>query len=127
MSTARSIDVQEHINTHPVSRFQGMVMALCFLVVAIDGFDTAAIGFIAPALRAQWSVTPAQLAPLFGAGLFGLMVGAFLFGPLMDKIGRKRVLLGATAFFGAATLASCFATSVESLVVLRFVTGLGLG
>lgn len=62
MSTARSIDVQELINTHPVSRFQGMVMALCFLVVAIDGFDTAAIGFIAPALRAQWSVTPAQLA-----------------------------------------------------------------
>ncbi|MDT8333905.1 MFS transporter [Roseomonas gilardii] len=127
MTTARSIDVQDLINTHPVSRFQGMVMTLCFLVVAIDGFDTAAIGFIAPALRAQWGVTPAQLAPLFGAGLFGLMVGAFLFGPLMDKIGRKRVLLGATAFFGAATLASCFATSVESLVALRFVTGLGLG
>ena len=45
------------------------IVVLCFLIVAVDGFDTAAIGYIAPALRAQWGVTPAQMAPLFGAGL----------------------------------------------------------
>ena len=54
---------------------------LCFLIVAIDGFDTAAIGFIAPAIKADWGLSPAQLAPLFGSGLFGLMVGAFAIGP----------------------------------------------
>jgi AAHS family 4-hydroxybenzoate transporter-like MFS transporter len=88
MSAARTIDVQTVINDHPVSRFQVLVIVLCFLVVTIDGFDTAAVGFIAPALRAKWALTPAQLAPLFGAGLFGLMVGAFIFGPLADKVGR---------------------------------------
>ncbi len=120
-------DVQDVINAHPLSGMQRWVIALCFLVVAIDGFDTAAIGFIAPALRAQWGVTPTQLAPLFGAGLFGLMVGAFIFGPLADKFGRKPVLIATTVFFGLATLASALATSVEALVALRFVTGLGLG
>jgi MFS transporter, AAHS family, 4-hydroxybenzoate transporter len=64
---ARILDVQEVVNAHPLSRFQKTVIALCFLVVAIDGFDTAAIGFIAPALRAEWGVTPAELAPLFAA------------------------------------------------------------
>jgi AAHS family 4-hydroxybenzoate transporter-like MFS transporter len=121
------MDVQDVIDDNPVSRFQKLVIALCFLVVAIDGFDTAAVGFIAPALRAEWGVTPAQLAPLFGAGLFGLMAGAFVFGPLADRWGRKPVLIATTAFFGAATLASALSTSIEMLIALRFVTGLGLG
>ena len=75
MAPTRTIDVQDFMNPHKLSSYQIRIIALCFLIVAIDGFDTAAIGFIAPALRAEWGVTAAQLAPLFGAGLFGLMVG----------------------------------------------------
>ncbi|MFE1600404.1 MFS transporter [Methylobacterium sp. ID0610] len=127
MPTSRTIDVQDFINRHGVSGFQIRIVVLCFLVVAIDGFDTAAIGYIAPALRAQWQVSQAQLAPLFGAGLLGLMIGAFLFGPLSDRIGRKAMLIVTTAFFGLASLASAWSTSIEMLTVLRFVTGLGLG
>ena len=123
------LDVQEVVNAHPspLSAFQKRVIFLCFLVVAIDGFDTAAIGFIAPALKAQWGATPAELAPLFAAGLFGLMAGAFVFGPLADRFGRKPVLALTTVFFGLATLASAFAPDIQTLTLLRFITGLGLG
>ncbi len=127
MATAGTIDIQEFINSRPVSRYQIMVIVLCFLVVAADGFDTAAVGYIAPALRAQWGATPAQLAPLFGAGLFGLMAGAFIFGPLADKVGRKAILVLTTAAFGVACLLSATATSIESLTIWRFITGIGLG
>ena len=69
----------------------------------------------------------AQLAPLFGAGLVGLMIGAFAFGPLADRLGRRAILALTVLFFGVASLASAFAPSIGMLTLLRFVTGLGLG
>lgn len=56
------MDVQPFINRHPFSRYQKLILALCFLIVAIDGFDTASIGFIAPALRIPFSAVPRPTA-----------------------------------------------------------------
>src|SRR6185312_15000203 len=75
-ATFRVVDVQAFIDGQPVSALQKRLLFLCFLVIAIDGFDTAIIGFIAPAVRAEWGLAVAQLGPLFAAGLFGLMLGA---------------------------------------------------
>src|SRR4051794_41387797 len=86
MAPARTIDVQDFINEHKLSGIQITIVVLCFLIVAVDGFDTAAIGYIAPALRAQRGVTPAQNAPLFGAGLFGLMAGGPPLSPPSPKV-----------------------------------------
>jgi MFS transporter, AAHS family, 4-hydroxybenzoate transporter len=127
MPPARIVDVQAFINEHRLSSVQVLLLVLCFFVVAIDGFDTAAIGFIAPAIRVDWNLTPAELAPLFGSGLFGLMVGAFAIGPVADRHGRKAVLVFAVLFFGLACLASSFSPNLTVLIALRFLTGLGLG
>ncbi|HBO0560536.1 MFS transporter, partial [Pseudomonas aeruginosa] len=120
-------DVQAFIDAQAVSAFQLRVLSLCFLIVAMDGFDTAAIGFIAPALAHDWQLSPAQLSPILGAALAGLALGAFAAGPLADRFGRKSVLLLSVLFFGGWSLASAYAGSVETLALLRFLTGLGLG
>ena len=59
-----AIDVQAFLNEHPFSRYQWLVFALCFFIVLLDGFDTAAIGYIAPSLVAEWGVERPALARL---------------------------------------------------------------
>ncbi|MEG0975034.1 MAG: aromatic acid/H+ symport family MFS transporter, partial [Comamonas sp.] len=79
MSTApdpRAVNVQTALNEHPFSGFQRVIFALCFFVVLLDGFDTAAIGYIAPSLIAEWGVANPDLAPVLSAALFGLAGGA---------------------------------------------------
>ncbi|CAI1107021.1 MFS transporter [Serratia proteamaculans] len=123
-NTAR---ISEIIDNAKISPYQILILSLCFLIVLLDGFDTAVIGYIAPALREEWSLLPAQLSPAFGAGLLGLLIGSLIFGPVADAIGRKRVLLVSILIFGGGTLASAYTHSIESLTLLRLITGIGLG
>lgn len=121
------LDVQSLINARPLSPYQGRVVVLCFLIVFLDGLDTAAMGFIAPALSLDWGIDRASLGPVMSAALIGMVFGALGSGPLADRFGRKWVLVGAVLLSGSFSLASAYSTSVEQLLVLRFLTGLGLG
>jgi MFS transporter, DHA1 family, multidrug resistance protein len=60
------------------------------------------------------------------AFVFGLGLGTLVMGPLSDAFGRKRVILGGLMLYGVAALACAFATSLEALLLLRFVQGLGV-
>ena len=102
-------------------------LRLCFLIVLLDGFDTAAIGYIAPSLIAEWGVAKGDLAPVLSAALFGLAGGAMCSGPLADKFGRKAVLVGSVLVFAVACLASGYTHDLTNMTAWRFVTGLGLG
>ncbi len=123
----RRVDVQTFLNDNKFSGYQWLIFSLCFFIVLLDGFDTAAIGFIAPSLINEWGVSKPALAPVLSAALFGLAAGALSAGPLADRLGRKRVLVGSVLVFGTACLGSAFAGDLTQLTVLRFLTGIGLG
>lgn len=123
----QTLRVSDLIDNSPLSALQIRVLLLCFLVVVLDGFDTAAIGYIAPELIRDWGITRGQLAPAFAAGLFGMLVGSVGFGPVADRKGRKFVLLLSLGIVALGTLACALAPNIEVLTALRFFTGLGLG
>ncbi len=127
MPTANRVDVRTFLDEHPFSAFQWMVFGLCFVIILLDGFDTAAIGFVAPSLLKEWGVEKSALGPVLSAALFGLAAGALATGPLADRLGRKLVLAASVLVFGIACLGSALAGDLGELTLLRFLTGVGLG
>jgi len=94
---------------------------------ALDAMDVGLVSFILAALAAQWSLSPGQLSWIASIGFVGMAVGASVGGLLADRVGRRSVFALTLLIYGLATGASALATGVGMLLVLRFVTGLGLG
>jgi AAHS family 4-hydroxybenzoate transporter-like MFS transporter len=124
---ASSVGFDSVLDSARLGRFRLGVIVSCALVAMIDGFDTQAIGLVAPDIAADWGVNAATFGLVFGIGLFGGLVGAFLFGLTSDRYGRRPNLLVAVGLFGVVTLLTPLVDSVPELMAVRFVTGLGLG
>ena len=122
-----ALDVRRLIDDRPLSRFQLRIAVICGAIVFLDGFDAQIMGFVTPALLADLHVVRAALAPAQSSGLVGMMIGAMVFGPLADRVGRRPVLIACPLIFGLGSLLTAKAWSVESLVVFRLLTGLGMG
>lgn len=122
-----AVDVAAFIDANPVGAFQIRLLLLCAAVLFMDGFDTQAIGYVAPDLAKDWALPRGALGPVFASGLLGLMIGALTLGPIADRVGRKLTIVLSTAAFGLGSLATVLAQDLDTLLVLRFLTGLGLG
>jgi AAHS family 4-hydroxybenzoate transporter-like MFS transporter len=127
MHSDTRIDVMKIIDNNRIGAYQWGILLLCGLCMILDGFDVQAMGYVAPALLQDWKVDKAALGPVFGAGLFGLLVGSLFISVLADKFGRRPVLIASTFFFAICMIATPLTSNLQELMVMRFITGLGLG
>jgi AAHS family 4-hydroxybenzoate transporter-like MFS transporter len=121
------IAIEHVIDDSKLGYRQILIVAMCGMCLIMDGFDVQAMGYVAPAVIHEWGVAKELLSPVFGAGLFGMLIGSLAFSALADKVGRRPVLIAATAFFSLCMLITALANSIPQLIALRFAAGLGLG
>lgn len=127
MATHATIDVSEIIERQKLGRFLIALVLISWIITFFDGLDTNLISFAAPYFGAQYHLSKLQLGNIFSMGLFGTMVGGFALGYLGDRIGRRPMVVTATALFGILTMCFALANSYRSLFSLRFIDGLPLG
>lgn len=123
----RNIDINEVIDGARFSRFHWLVMVLCAVLLIFDGYDLFIYGVVLPVLMDEWGLTPVEAGALGSYALFGMMFGAFIFGPLADRIGRKKGIAICFVLFSVATFLNGFARTPTEFGVYRFLAGLGCG
>ena len=122
-----SITVEEGIRAAGVGRFQKRLFTIFGLVWAADAMQVLAIGFTAPSIAGSFGITVPQALQTGTLFFLGMLVGAFVFGRLADRIGRRPVLFIAIVLDAICGVASAFAPDLQWLLVARFLTGLGVG
>ncbi|HJZ70487.1 MAG TPA: aromatic acid/H+ symport family MFS transporter [Vicinamibacterales bacterium] len=106
---------------------QVRTIALCAIVVVLDGFDTQCMGFLVPVISENLHIALPSFGPVLSAALVGLMVAAMASGPIADRWGRRWVVIVSVLVFALFALLTARAQSLQELVLYRFLTGLGLG
>ncbi len=104
-----------------------ITVAICFLIAVIEGLDIQAAGIAAAGIREAFGLDSSQLGVFFSAGILGLLPGALIGGRYSDRIGRKKVLIWSVAVFALFTLCTVWVNSFNSLLLVRFLAGAGLG
>ena len=121
------LTIDEALTRGGAGPFQKRLMGLFGLVWAADAMQVIAVGFAAASIAATFGMTIPQALQTGTVFFLGMFVGAWLFGRLADRFGRRRVLIMTVACDAIFGLASVFSHSFELLLVLRFLTGAAVG
>jgi MFS transporter, AAHS family, 4-hydroxybenzoate transporter len=127
MLTATTIDIAEIIDGQRWRGFLARFLVLLGLMAVFDGYDFGCMAFAAPSIIREWHVDKTTFGVVFAAVTFGGMIGAFFFGIISDYWGRKNSAVTALMIFGVMSLITVGATGVNQLIVLRLLTGFGIG
>jgi putative MFS transporter len=92
-----------------------------------DGMDGAIVAFILPAAAAVFGLSHGEQGVLASSGLIGYLFGALVAGLLGDRIGRRRVMMYALAFYAVASLVAALAPNWPVLLSFRIIAGIGTG
>lgn len=105
------------------------VLGIAMSAMIVDGYDVIVFGSAIPALRAHedWNLSAQDIGQIASLAIVGMLLGAFLSGPITDRIGRRWGLIGCISWFSIAMIGVGAAPSPEVLGFFRFIAGLGFG
>ncbi|HOY76267.1 MAG TPA: MFS transporter [Hyphomonadaceae bacterium] len=106
---------------------QWRAVAVLAAISALDGYDVLCVTFAAPGIVADWEIDKAAVGLLLSMGLVGMGVGSLLFAPLADRFGRKPLVLASLMIMALGMGLAATSPDVNTLMLWRLLTGLGIG
>ena len=102
-------------------------ITICFLMNVLDGMDVLVVSYCAPMIAEDLNLGPKTLGFVFSAGLIGMAIGAIFLAPLADRFGRKKLILASALIMGLSVLLTAFSETILELIIMRLISGLGIG
>jgi putative MFS transporter len=121
------LSIEEMIDRVGFGRFQKKLLLICGLGWAADAMEILLISFALPAISQEWKLSSVETGLLGTAIFVGMLVGAWFWGRLSDLIGRKVSFIATVLIASLFGLLSALAPSFVWLIVLRALTGFGVG
>ena len=123
--TAESISAR--LERLPVTRQLLTIRMVIGTATFFDAYTVLAIAFAMPVLVREWKLSPSEVGMILSFGYLGQLLGAIVAGWLAERIGRIRVLWLTITLFVGMDIACLFATGAVSMIVCRFIQGIGTG
>ena len=122
-----AINAQELLDRSSLNSFHKHLVFWTMFIIVFDGYDLVIYGSVLPVLMKAWNLTPVEAGSLASYALFGMLIGAFLFGSLGNKIGFRKAILYCLVLFSVFTMLCGFATGPAVFGSFRFLAGIGIG
>jgi putative MFS transporter len=119
--------IAERLNRLPIVRTHRLATLIVGIGVFFDLFDIFLAGVLATVLTREFELTPVQLQVVVASGFLGMFVGAAGLGAFADRFGRRTAFMINLALYSVFTFIGAGAPNAATLVVSRFVAGIGLG
>jgi|TARA_B110000027_G_C16106527_1_gene295578 benzoate transport len=115
------------LNDSPMGIRQILVVGICVLLTALDGFDVLSISFASPGIAKDWGIDRAALGVVLSMELIGMALGSIFLGNMADRVGRRPIIIFCLLVMATGMFMAGSAQSVNSLLIHRFYTGLAIG
>jgi AAHS family 4-hydroxybenzoate transporter-like MFS transporter len=123
----KSVDVGTALDEGQWGGYQKLLVFATALAIILDGLDNQLLPPAIQVLMREWQQPQAAFSWVLTSGMIGMMIGGFIGGAVGDRLGRRTALIGSVIVFGVLTMLFALSTSVAMMVILRFLSGLGLG
>ncbi|KAG8376302.1 hypothetical protein BUALT_Bualt09G0049200 [Buddleja alternifolia] len=119
--------LNEALATIGFGKYHGFLLAYGGIGWVAEAMEMMILSFVGSAVQSEWGLSPSQKSLISTVVFAGMLVGAYFWGVISDAYGRKKGILGVATITAVAGLLSAFSPNYISLIILRCITGIGLG
>ena len=119
-----AIQVGKVFETLPLTREHLKGCLALFFVFVIEAWEMMIIVYSSPLISRDFNLGPVAIGNLIGAIFVGMGIGSIFWGPLSERLGRKKSVIWSLVMYGVVSTASAFSPDYAVLYALRLVSGI---